>query len=121
MIKTTQEGVDAADLETHAPPPPDVTSVEGIVVGMRCEVYPGQRRGTVRFVGEIAATGYWVGVQFDEPVGRNDGTVKGTYIIINIYYFYFYFYCYYYCYYYYHYHNKNSNNKWEKNLYTYTK
>ena len=42
---------------------PGVESVEGITVGARCEVTPGARRGTVKFVGEIpqiSAGGYWV-------------------------------------------------------------
>ena len=32
-----------------------------------------------RFVGrcEGLPKGFWVGVQFDEPVGKNNGTVKG--------------------------------------------
>ncbi len=78
VIKTTQEGAEAIDPDAPPPAPPDASSVTGIEVGMRCEADPGHRRGTVRFVGDIAATGFWVGVQFDEPVGRNDGTVKGT-------------------------------------------
>lgn len=60
---------------------PDADSVKGIDVGMRCEVQPGARRGVVMFVGEIkeiSAGGYWVGVKFDEPLGHNDGTVKGS-------------------------------------------
>lgn len=59
---------------------PGAESVEGIAVGMRCEVMPGARRGTVRFVGEveqITAGGHWVGVELDEPLGHNDGNVKG--------------------------------------------
>lgn len=50
-------------------------------MGARCQVDPGARRGVVKFVGEIpqiTAGGYWVGVQFDEPMGTNDGSVKGT-------------------------------------------
>ena len=55
-------------------------SVQGIDVGMRCEVRPGTRRGKVAFVGEVSelgSGGYWVGVIFDEPVGKTDGTAKG--------------------------------------------
>eukprot|EP00308_Calcidiscus_leptoporus_P001703 CAMPEP_0119365678 /NCGR_PEP_ID=MMETSP1334-20130426/12590_1 /TAXON_ID=127549 /ORGANISM="Calcidiscus leptoporus, Strain RCC1130" /LENGTH=296 /DNA_ID=CAMNT_0007381711 /DNA_START=94 /DNA_END=984 /DNA_ORIENTATION=- len=48
-------------------------------VGDRCEVTLGGKRGSVQFVGKIPsiAPGYWVGVQYDEPVGKNDGCVKG--------------------------------------------
>ncbi|XP_022925171.1 tubulin-folding cofactor B [Cucurbita moschata] len=50
-----------------------------IKVGDRCEVEPGKIRGSVKFVGraESLAPGFWVGVQYDEPLGKNDGKVKG--------------------------------------------
>ena len=52
----------------------------GMKVGDRCEVIVGGKRGAVQFVGKIPqiAPGWWVGVQYDEPVGKNDGSVKGT-------------------------------------------
>lgn len=48
-------------------------------VGDRCEVTVGGKRGEIKFVGKIPAiaAGWWVGVQYDEPVGKNDGSVKG--------------------------------------------
>ena len=62
----------------------------GIEVGRRCRVGGGGgggddddgRRGVVRFVGEVpelpgVKAGAWVGVELDEPVGRNDGFVGG--------------------------------------------
>ncbi|CAK9227045.1 unnamed protein product [Sphagnum jensenii] len=51
----------------------------GIEVGARCEVDPGGKRGVVKFVGtaDTLAAGFWVGVQYDEPVGKHDGLVKG--------------------------------------------
>lgn len=55
-------------------------SVEGIEVGMRCQVSPGTRRGSIAYVGkitELGGGGHWVGVIFDEPVGNgNDGMVN---------------------------------------------
>ncbi len=58
--------------------------MKGIKVGERCRI--GQddgRRGVVKYVGEIEGLGgereagcAWVGVELDEPVGRNDGSVK---------------------------------------------
>ncbi|WBW73177.1 tubulin specific chaperone cofactor B [Schizosaccharomyces osmophilus] len=40
----------------------------------------GERYGTIRYIGfvpEISKNSLWIGVEFDEPVGKNDGTVQG--------------------------------------------
>jgi len=52
---------------------------QGIKIGDRCTCEPGDRRGEVKYVGIIDGLplGFWVGVKYDEPVGKNDGTVKG--------------------------------------------
>ncbi|XVE95457.1 hypothetical protein REPUB_Repub02eG0099200 [Reevesia pubescens] len=51
-----------------------------IKVGERCEVEPGEKRGVAKFVGraEALGPGFWIGVQYDEPLGKHDGMVKGT-------------------------------------------
>ena len=54
-----------------------------IKVESRCRLLPDSdhRRGVVRFVGEVVeipGVGAWVGVELDEPTGKNDGSVKGT-------------------------------------------
>ncbi|KAJ3039719.1 hypothetical protein HDV00_011951 [Rhizophlyctis rosea] len=52
-----------------------------INVGDRCEVEAEgglQKRGTVKFVGLVKfKPGYWAGIQYDEPLGKHDGTVQG--------------------------------------------
>ena len=54
---------------------------QGIIDGARCEItIQGQlpKRGTVRFVGKVHfQPGWWVGVEYDEPSGKNDGSVGG--------------------------------------------
>ncbi|KAF3070508.1 Cell polarity protein alp11 [Daldinia childiae] len=55
----------------------------GIEVGKRCRVSGDDtRRGEVKYVGEVkeipGSIGAWVGVQLDEPVGKNDGSIGGT-------------------------------------------
>lgn len=84
IVRVEEDEVSAAVSKTtcssteHEVPGPD--SVQGVQVGLRCEVRPGGRRGVVAFVGEvkeIGMGGYWIGVIFDEPVGKTDGTVLG--------------------------------------------
>lgn len=58
------------DADAHA------AEASPLTVGARCEVVPGGRRGTVRYVGRDVPSlppGWWAGVEYDEPLGRNDG------------------------------------------------
>ncbi|CAJ0578486.1 unnamed protein product, partial [Mesorhabditis spiculigera] len=51
-------------------------------IGDRCEVRlagTAPRRGSVAFIGETEfQPGTWIGINYDEAVGKNNGTVKGT-------------------------------------------
>ncbi|KAH9827646.1 dynactin [Teratosphaeria destructans] len=49
----------------------------GLTVGQRIELNDG-RQATIRFVGTTSfQVGEWVGVELEEPTGKNDGSVKG--------------------------------------------
>lgn len=55
---------------------------ESIKVGSRCSVQLSnqpEKRGVVSYVGETKfRPGYWIGITYDEPVGKNDGSVEGV-------------------------------------------
>jgi len=62
----------------------DEISISHLIVGSRCQIQPGSRRGVVSYIGlvpELDTTtslspSYWVGITFDEPVGKTDGSVS---------------------------------------------
>lgn len=86
-VRAQQAASQPSEPTAPTAPTPPLSEIK-IKVGDRCEVErtTGPARGTVRFVGEaeMPATksghkpgGIWVGVQYDEPVGANDGSVEG--------------------------------------------
>jgi tubulin-folding cofactor B len=56
----------------------DASCAAHVVLGQRCSVSPGDRRGEVCYIGQVKglASGYWIGVRLDEPQGKNDGSIK---------------------------------------------
>ncbi|XP_022906158.1 tubulin-folding cofactor B-like [Onthophagus taurus] len=54
---------------------------EAVVLGSRCKVEiagAATRLGCVMFKGKVEGLdGFWIGVKYDEPLGKNDGSVKG--------------------------------------------
>jgi len=50
-------------------------------VGTRCRVIPQSVEGTVKYVGRVpqAQPGFYLGIDLDDPLGQNDGSVEGVY------------------------------------------
>ncbi|CAI5755555.1 unnamed protein product [Candida verbasci] len=52
-------------------------------IGDRCRIIniEGERRGCIKFIGRIEyldkGENYWIGIEFDEPVGKNSGYMGG--------------------------------------------
>lgn len=52
---------------------------KNIRIGQKVEVSGKNVPGVISYVGMTTfAVGKWVGVVFDEPVGKNNGSIKGT-------------------------------------------
>ena len=67
---------DSESLEQNS----DTSEVSSVVLGNRCCVSPGDRLGSVRYIGPLRhldTDSKWVGVELDEPLGKNDGELKG--------------------------------------------
>lgn len=72
-----------APVAGDGPPTPAPAPSHHITVGSRCRVNVTgeesglEKRGTIRFLGQTQfgkSGGEWVGVEYDEPVGKNDGS-----------------------------------------------
>lgn len=72
---------DTVDLEELYGP----NSIAHAILGQRCQIRVGERRGTIVWTGILHHDrGHWVGIQLDEPTGKNNGTVQGvTYFTVD--------------------------------------
>merc|ERR1711942_227167 len=71
----------AAEAEAARKAAEEERLASSMAVGSRCEVSVPKapvRRGTVAFNGTTHfKPGIWIGIKYDEPVGKNDGSVDG--------------------------------------------
>lgn len=57
----------------------DEASIQHAIVGERCQVTPGGRRGRIAWTGRLdKKPGFWIGIILDEPMGNNDGSLEST-------------------------------------------
>ena len=79
--KYNEEEVKKKAEEQQAKEAEEETTANALQVDRRCEVtVPGQarRRGVIKFIGQTTfKPGWWIGIHYDEPVGKNDGSVEG--------------------------------------------
>eukprot|EP00096_Caligus_rogercresseyi_P010563 TRINITY_DN389_c1_g8_i1.p1 TRINITY_DN389_c1_g8~~TRINITY_DN389_c1_g8_i1.p1 ORF type:complete len:250 (-),score=80.55 TRINITY_DN389_c1_g8_i1:110-859(-) len=80
--KYNEEELKKLEEEKEAQVESDKKLASSMKEGDRCSItVPGNisdRRGEVKFIGDVHfKPGIWVGVQYDEPVGKNDGSLEG--------------------------------------------
>jgi tubulin-folding cofactor B len=79
VVRASTAGTASADSPFAREAEYDEASVEHAVLSRRCQVSPGGRRGLVRWTGKLEGKpGWWIGVELDEPVGQNDGSLDGA-------------------------------------------
>ncbi|KAK3754398.1 hypothetical protein QZH41_011174 [Actinostola sp. cb2023] len=79
--KTTSRTTSRTNSRSSSPSPHDVDEAEiaeKFELGDRVLV-AGQKAGHIQYIGETQfASGWWLGVELDQPVGKNDGSVGGV-------------------------------------------
>uniref|UniRef100_A0A1B6LRF3 CAP-Gly domain-containing protein n=1 Tax=Graphocephala atropunctata TaxID=36148 RepID=A0A1B6LRF3_9HEMI len=80
--KYNQEEVEKREKERKQEEEAEEQLAQNIQVNNRCLVKvigQPERRGLVMFVGKVEfKPGWWVGIKYDEPQGKNDGSVSGV-------------------------------------------
>ena len=78
MIRIAIFTIDSLEARTCIARETAQTAMSNIAVGTRVLV-DGTKKGVVRYVGLTQfKEGTWVGVELDEPLGKNDGSVQGV-------------------------------------------
>lgn len=75
-MDTSVASASATQAAPTTPPPPLSLNMRVTISGLK----QSNVIGTVRFIGSTQfATGEWVGVELDQPFGKNNGSVQGQY------------------------------------------
>ncbi|KAJ0390783.1 hypothetical protein P43SY_011163 [Pythium insidiosum] len=80
-VEEVSDWEDEADGQQHETPDSNVTATADqpkLEIDAKARVF-GTHSGVIKFIGPVHySSGDFVGVALDEPVGKNDGTVKGV-------------------------------------------